>query len=266
MMMPTKMFQVDAFSQEPFSGNPAAVCLLPGTISASWMQNVAAEMNLSETAFLWPMADGFSLRWFTPTTEVKLCGHATLASAHILWEQGLLDHTQAAIFHTKSGRLRAVSQMDGIELDFPAAPAKPAKVNHKLLAALGDIEPVETRQAGEKYLIIVDGQEVVREMAPDFTAMSKLAGRGVMVTSATNTAEFDFISRYFAPWIGINEDPVTGSAHCTLGPYWAEKLGKTILRAHQASPRGGTMTVRPAGERVYLLGQAVTVLAGELTA
>ena len=213
--MPVTLYQVDAFTQEPFSGNPAAVCLLSEAYPAAWMQSVAAEMNLSETAFLWPMADGFSLRWFTPTTEVKLCGHATLASAHILWETGTLDRSQAAQFHTKSGRLTAVSKADGIEMDFPAAPAEPAQVPDELLAALG-VEPVATLKSSDKDMIVVSGQEIVRHMAPDFAAMGKLPGRGVIVTSAADTAEFDFVSRYFAPWVGINEDPVTGSAHCTL--------------------------------------------------
>ncbi len=261
--MPKKLYQVDAFTQEPFTGNPAAVCLLPEAYPASWMQSVAAEMNLSETAFLWPMADGFSLRWFTPTTEVNLCGHATLASAHILWEIGALPRSQAAQFHTKSGRLSAVSKADGIEMDFPAAPAEPAQVSAELLAALG-IEPAATLKSGQKFMIVVEDQEIVRQLTPDFAAMSRLAGCGVIVTSAADMGEFDFVSRYFAPWVGINEDPVTGSAHCILAPYWTDKLNKPILRAFQASARGGTLIVRPEGDRVYLQGQAVTVLSGEL--
>ena len=261
--MSAKLYQVDAFTHTPFSGNPAAVSLLAEERPAKWMQHVAAEMNLSETAFLWPQAYGYSLRWFTPATEVKLCGHATLASAHVLWESGMLDQSLPAHFFTRSGKLTAVLQNDGIEMDFPASPAEPAEVSSDLLSAFG-VEAIDTLRAGEKYLIVVEGEDQVRQLQPDFAALRQIPGRGVMITSQAEMNDFDFVSRYFAPWVGIDEDPVTGSAHCILGPYWAKKLGKTSLRAYQASARGGILNVRPEGERVYLRGRAVTVLSGEL--
>ena len=261
--MSTKLYIVDAFTAAPFAGNPAAVCLLPEPRPARWMQQVAAEMNLSETAFLWPQSDGYSLRWFTPATEVKLCGHATLASAHVLWESGELDRSHAARFQTLSGQITAVLFEDGIEMDFPALPATMAEAPAALLTALG-IEAIDAGQVGDKQLIVVDGAQIVRQMQPDFSALRRMPGRGVMVTSRADTDEFDFVSRYIAPWVGIDEDPVTGSAHCTLGPYWAEKLGKKSLHAFQASARGGVLDVRPEGDRVFLRGQAVTILIGEL--
>ena len=261
--MPAYLYQVDAFTHTPFSGNPAAVCLLPEERPAGWMQHVAVEMNLSATAFVWPLAEGFSLRWFTPLTEVDLCGHATLASAHVLWESGLLGKSLPAHFHTRSGQLTAVRQEDGIEMDFPALPAKSADISADLLAALGE-DAIDTLQAGNKHLIVVDGEDRVRRMRPDFAALRQMPLRAVMVTSQADTADFDFVSRNFAPWVGIDEDPVTGSAHCTLGPYWAEKLGKRSLRAYQASARGGVLDVRTEGDRVYLRGQAITVLSGDL--
>ena len=261
--MTARLYQVDAFTNSPFSGNPAAVCLLPKERPTAWMQSVAAEMNLSETAFLWPKGDGYTLRWFTPSVEVQLCGHATLACAHILWESGMLDHSLPAHFFTHSGRLTAILQNDGIEMDFPSSPTKPTKVSPDLLTALG-AEAIETWQAGNMDLIVVDGEDRVRRMQPDFVALRQLPSRGVIVTSQAETAGFDFVSRFFAPWVGINEDPVTGSAHCALGSYWAKKLGKNSMRAYQASARGGVLGVRPEGERVYLQGQAVTILSGDL--
>jgi PhzF family phenazine biosynthesis protein len=194
---------------------------------------------------------------------VKLCGHATLASAHVLWESGVLDQSVPAQFFTLSGKLTAVWQENGIEMDFPSSPATTAEVPADLLAALG-VEAIEVLRAGSKLMVVVDSEERVRHLQPDFAALNRLPERGVIVTSQADTAEFDFVSRYFAPWIGIDEDPVTGSAHCILGPYWAEKLGKRSLRAYQASARGGVLDVRPEGNRVFLRGQAVTVLAGEL--
>lgn len=261
--MTERIYQVDAFTTVAFAGNPAAVCLLEAERSETWMLAVAAEMNLSETAFLRPLQDGYSLRWFTPTTEVKFCGHATLASAHILWDEGIVDPETPARFHTKSGVLTTVLQQDGIVMDFPAAEVRPGRVSPLLLEALG-VTAMEVWQSGDKQLIVVDGEEQVRQLSPDFGSLRALEERGVMVTSESSSTDFDFVSRYFAPWIGIDEDPVTGSAHCILGPFWANRLGKSNLRAFQASPRGGAMNVRPAGERVYLQGKAVTVLAGEL--
>jgi PhzF family phenazine biosynthesis protein len=261
--MSTNIYLVDAFTAAPFAGNPAAVCLLPEPRPALWMQQVAAEMNLSETAFLWPKVGGYSLRWFTPATEVKLCGHATLASAFVLWESGRLDRSQAAHFQTLSGPITAVLSGEGIEMDFPALPATTAVAPAELLTALG-IEAIDAGLVGDKQLIVVAGEQIVRQMQPDFPTLRQMPGRGVMVTSRAETAEFDFVSRYFAPWVGIDEDPVTGSAHCTLGPYWAEKLGKDSLHAFQASARGGVLDVRPAADRVFLCGQAVIILIGEL--
>ena len=261
--MGLKIYQVDAFTDQPFAGNPAAVCILSGLREADWMQKVAREMNLSETAFLWRLEDGFSLRWFTPAVEVELCGHATLASAHILWETGVLAHSAQAKFHTLSGLLTAVHTPAGIEMNFPATPEEPAGAPSELITALG----VEARYAGRSifdYLVEVGSEEEVRNLKPDFALLREIPMRGVMVTSRASSPGFDFVSRFFAPRVGIDEDPVTGSSHCCLGPYWAEKLGKTELLAYQASERGGTLRVRVDGDRVHIGGQAVTVLRGEL--
>lgn len=261
--MKTNLFQVDAFTDKLFSGNPAAVCLLDAARDDVWMRNVAAEMNLSETAFLLPQDDGFSLRWFTPTTEVDLCGHATLASAHVLWETGLLAADEVARFYTRSGLLTAVTHPPVIELNFPAQSQTPAGAPPALLAALG-VTPVYVAQCGAKYLIEVADEATVRQLRPDFAALRQMPGRGVAVTSAASSPDYDFISRYFAPWVGIDEDPVTGSIHCCLGPFWGERLGKTTLNAYQASPRGGAFQIRLDGERVRLGGTAVTIFCGAL--
>ncbi len=264
----TKLIQIDAFTSIPFQGNPAAVCLLNKPREESWMQAIAAEMNLSETAFLAPGEDPFSrayqLRWFTPKVEVDLCGHATLAAAHALWTEGYLKPTDAARFDTRSGRLTAVLDPSGwITLDFPAVPADPVDPPPELLPALGLEEALFIGRSRFDLLIDVSSPAIVRSLDPDFRALSRLDCRGVIVTSRGEES-FDFISRFFAPASGIDEDPVTGSAHCTLGPYWAGKLGKEELLAHQASPRGGVIRVQTAGDRVRLSGQAVTVLRGEL--
>lgn len=258
------IYQVDAFTGRPFAGNPAGVCLLPEPAAEAWMQAVAAEMNLSETAFLVRRPDGaFHLRWFTPAAEVKLCGHATLASAHVLWETGALQPAETARFHTLSGLLTA-SQRDGwIELDFPATPAVAAEPPAELAEALG-VVPAYVGMNVFDYLAEVESEAIVRSLRPDFTALGRLPVRGVVVTARSAAAEFDFVSRFFAPAVGVNEDPVTGSAHCCLTPYWAERLGKTEMIAHQVSARGGVVRVRLAGERVLLGGQAVTMLVGEL--
>jgi PhzF family phenazine biosynthesis protein len=261
------IYQVDAFTNRPFAGNPAAVCILPGPADVGWMQNVAAEMNLAETAFLYQQQEeeGFNLRWFTPVAEVELCGHATLASAHLLWEVGHLKPDEQARFHTLSGLLTASKSGDWIELDFPATPAEATTPPDELARALG----VEPRYVGKNrfdYLVEVDSEEVVRGIEPDLAALAKVTERGVMVTSLAASQEYDFVSRFFAPGVGINEDPVTGSAHCCLGPFWSERLGKSELVAYQASSRGGVVRVRVGEERVYLGGQAVTVLRGELVA
>ena len=263
--MAIRIVQVDAFADRPFAGNPAAVCVLPRPAPEDWMRDVAREMNLSETAFLTPEGDGFRLRWFTPAAEVDLCGHATLASAHVLWEDGHLPDGAQARFHTRSGLLLADRRGDWIELDFPATPPRPADARIGLLPALG-VSPVAVLRTKFDYLVEVDSEAAVRAMAPDFTALKKTEARGIVVTARADGDGFDFVSRFFAPAVGIDEDPVTGSAHCALAPYWAELLDKLEMTAYQASARGGVVWVRLAGDRVKIAGQAVTVMTGELRA
>jgi PhzF family phenazine biosynthesis protein len=257
--------QVDAFTSVPFRGNPAAVCLLDGPRGEAWMQAVAAEMNLSETAFLHPEGGGYRLRWFTPEVEVELCGHATLASAHALWESSRLAANAPARFLTLSGALSAEREGHWIVLDFPSTPQTPAEPPPGLLAALG-VSPVHIGRTRFDYLVEVDGEEAVRALKPDFQALARAEARGVIVTARADGTEYDFVSRFFAPASGINEDPVTGSAHCCLAPYWGERLGKTRLTAWQASRRGGLLRLQVEGERVRIAGQAITVLRGELAA
>jgi PhzF family phenazine biosynthesis protein len=261
--MAQEIFQVDAFTDKPFSGNPAAVCVLPQEGDEHWMQNLATEMNLSETAFLYQQNDGYNLRWFTPAAEVDLCGHATLACAHILWETGLLVPDQQARFFTRSGLLTAQRQDNWIQLDFPSEPEHAVEAPENLNKALG-VSPVYVGKNRFDYLVEVESEDIVRNTKPDSTLLSSISSRGFMVTSSSDTPEFDFISRFFAPAHGINEDPVTGSAHCCLGPYWAKKLNHKELTAYQASARGGVVRVRVGEERVYLSGQAVTVMQGTL--
>lgn len=261
--MSLRIIQVDAFTDQAFSGNPAAVCVLSEPADAEWMQNIANEMNLSETAFLVPQEDGFDLRWFTPAREVDLCGHATLASAHVLWEEGHLSPNKQARFHTRSGLLTADRDEDWIIMDFPAEPATAAATPPNLVEALGVI-PEYVGKNRFDYLVVVGSEETVRTMEPDLTLLKTVDCRGVIVTSPGNGSGYDFVSRFFAPKSGINEDPVTGSAHCCLGPFWQERLEKDNLVAYQASARGGELRVRVNGDRVSLVGQAVTVLRGEL--
>jgi PhzF family phenazine biosynthesis protein len=236
---------------------------LPEPREAHWMQQVAREMNLSETAFLLRRPDGFDLRWFTPAIEVELCGHATLASAHVLWEDGHLPAQETARFYTLSGLLTATRRGEWIELNFPAIAEEATMPPAGLSEALG-VTPVYVGKCDAKLLVQVATEDQVRTLRPDFTALRQMAVRGIMVTSRAASPQFDFVSRYFAPQVGIDEDPVTGSAHCCLGPFWARHLHKGSLTAYQASARGGIMRVRVAGDRVYLGGQAVTVLRGEL--
>ncbi len=257
------IYQVDAFTDRPFSGNPAAVCLLDELREDSWMQNVAREMNLSETAFLRKQEEGYNLRWFTPAVEVALCGHATLASAHILWEIGLLDSTDQAVFHTLSGPLMAHRKGKWIEMNFPATKEEEASVPTGLVEALG----VKAKYIGKNkfdYLVEVESEDIVRTVKPDIGMLQNVHARGVIVTSLADSGEYDFVSRFFAPNAGVNEDPVTGSAHCCLSPFWSGRLGKDELVGYQASARGGVVKVRYAGDRVFLGGQAVTVMRGEL--
>ncbi|HEY7388085.1 MAG TPA: PhzF family phenazine biosynthesis protein [Bryobacteraceae bacterium] len=265
--MGVRIVQVDAFTNAPFAGNPAAVCVLPASPSEDWMRQVAREMNLSETAFLTPNSDGYNLRWFSPSVEVALCGHATLAGAHILWEDGHLPANVQARFHTRSGVLLADKRGEWIELDFPATPAELAGVPAGLLAAIGAATEDSALFVGKNkfdYLVEVGSENLLRNLHPDFTMLRKVPVRGVIVTARSEAPEFDFVSRFFAPGSGIDEDPVTGSAHCALGPYWADRLGKSQLTAYQASSRGGIVRVTVKGNRVLLGGQAVTVLRGEL--
>ncbi len=259
-----KLFIVDAFTDRPFAGNPAAVCLLDEVPDTDWMQSVAAEMNLSETAFVRPLDDGFELRWFTPAMEVELCGHATLASAHALWTECVVNEQQPIRFHTKSGVLTCTQDDDIIQLDFPATPVQDAKPPAGLLDALG-VQPSFVGKSKFDKFVLVDSEQVIRSLKPDFARLRQISMRGVIVTSTSNDPRFDFVSRYFAPAAGIDEDPVTGSAHCCLGWYWSEQLDKTEMTAFQASARGGIVRVRISGDRVLLGGQAVTVLRGELS-
>jgi PhzF family phenazine biosynthesis protein len=255
--------QVDAFADRPFAGNPAAVCVLPAARDETWMQLVAREMNLAETAFLVRRSDGFDLRWFTPTCEVDLCGHATLASAHVLWEEGLLPPEAIASFYTRSGVLTAALRDGVIWLDFPATPPVAAPAPPELEPALG----VPIRFVGRTpfdYLVEVDSDATVRRLEPDLKLLARLPVRGVIVTAASATAEQEFVSRFFAPAAGVPEDPVTGSAHCALAPFWGARLGRTELRGYQASARGGLVMLRLVEDRVHLGGHAVTMLRGTL--
>ena len=261
--MGLEIVQVDAFTDRPFAGNPAAVCVLPEARDEKWMQNVALEMNLSETAFLVKQADGFDLRWFTPAVEVDLCGHATLASAHVLWERGYLKPIEEARFHTRSGVLTAVRTGDWIELNFPLEPEEQTAAPAGLTESLG-VTPIYVGKTRFDYLAELDSEETVRRLQPDLGKLATVPVRGVMVTSASSSKDYDFVSRFFAPGAGIDEDPVTGSAHCCLGPFWGSRLGKTEVTGYQASARGGVVQVRMNGDRVVLRGKAVIVLRGEL--
>lgn len=261
--MGLRITQVDAFTDEPFGGNPAAVCILPEPQPAEWMQAVAREMNLSETAFLVREDGGYNLRWFTPLVEVDLCGHATLASAHVLWESGTLGQQEQARFSTRSGILTATRWDDWIELDFPLRPEQPSAAPDGLAAALG-AKPLYIGRNVEDYLVEVESESVLRALSPNFAALGRLPVRGLIATARSETADCDFVSRFFAPAVGIDEDPVTGSAHCCLAPFWSTRLGKDELVGHQVSERGGVVRVRVAGDRVLISGQAVTVLRGEL--
>jgi len=269
-----EIVQVDAFTDWPFAGNPAAVCVMAAPADEGWMQQVAREMNLSETAFLWPLSaegsqePGLRLRWFTPAVEVDLCGHATLASSHVLWETGRLPAGEPARFLTRSGRLSARRLPDGwIELDFPRVDPAEGPVPEGLAAAL-DLRgaPRWAGRAGDDFFVEVGSEAELSALSPDFRKLAELTAgaRGAIVTSRPERAGVDFVSRFFAPSAGIDEDPATGSSHCALGPYWARLLGKTELAAFQASARGGHLRVRVGADRVYPQGQAVTVLRGEL--
>ena len=257
------IYQVDAFTEAAFGGNPAAVCLLEAPAEPGWMQQVAVEMNLSETAFLYPSDNGYNLRWFTPAVEVDLCGHATLASAHVLYTEKIVDQSQVIQFSTKSGRLTVRSIDDWLEMDFPATAVTPCESPNGLEEALG-LEANFTGKSRFDLLIEVENETTLKSIAPDFTRLKQVEARGVIVTSRSDSDRFDFVSRFFAPAFGIDEDPVTGSAHCALAPYWSAKLGKGELTAYQASVRGGTVKVKLVADRVLLSGQAITTMRGSL--
>jgi PhzF family phenazine biosynthesis protein len=260
---PVPIVQVDAFTSDAFAGNPAAVCLLSEVRDETWMQKVAGEMNLAETAFVRKSEDGFELRWFTPTVEIDLCGHATLASAHVLWEREELAVSEEARFHTRSGLLTAARRGNWIELDFPSTPPEPIEAPAGLLEALGARASYVGKSRFD-YLVEVEDEPSVRALAPDFRRLRAVGGRGVIVTSRSSSPDYDFVSRFFAPAAGIDEDPVTGSAHCCLAPFWSSRLGRRALVARQISQRGGVLKVEVVRDRIRLAGQAVTVLRGEL--
>jgi len=263
--MPTDLWLIDAFTDAPFGGNPAGVCLLKESKPQEWMQALAREMNQAETAFLRPGKDKFELRWFTPTVEVDLCGHATLASAHYLWEKKLLKPAATAKFETRSGLLTATRKQGWIKLDFPATPAAPCDPPPYLLDAFKAPGATVLRSRFD-YMVVLEDAAKLRKATPDMRLLRAVETRGIILTAPSDQSGVDFLSRFFAPAAGVDEDPVTGSAHCALTPYWAERLGRPTLTGYQASRRGGTVRVEHAGERVRLSGKAVTVLKGTLAA
>lgn len=258
-----QLFGVDAFTPVPFRGNPACVCIIEKDRPDEWKQSVASELNVSETAFLQGGDVSWGLRWFTPQVEVDLCGHATLASAHVLWETGRVDKGRGIAFETRSGKLGASNDGDWVELDFPEEPPQETKAPDRLLSALG----TEASWVGKNrfdYIVEVESEKKLKGLKPDFVMLGEVSTRGVIVTSRSQGGQYDFVSRFFAPAVGVSEDPVTGSAHCCLGPYWKEKTGLDILTAYQVSRRGGFLKLRVAGGRVFISGQAVTVWRGEI--
>lgn len=258
-----KIYQVDAFAEKIFEGNPAGVCILPGPAPEKWMQDVAMEMNLAETAFLCRREDGWNLRWFTPEVEVDLCGHATLASAHILWETGEILEGSEAVFFTKSGRLSASKDGEFITLNFPVEEDSPCDAPEAIKAALRGQDILYIGKNRIDYIVELQSEDIIRQLEPDLTVLKVLGCRGVIVTSRASMPGVDFVSRFFAPGAGIPEDPVTGSAHCCLGPYWQRRLGKSVLNAYQASKRGGRLRVEVKGDRVLIGGKAVTVFSAD---
>ena len=261
----TDLFQVDAFTERPFSGNPAGVCVLDEPREDRWMQDVAAEMALSETAFLIRDGERWGLRWFTPTTEVDLCGHATLASAHHLWESGHSSSTMIE-FETRSGTLTARRVDERIELDFPSRPVAEAEPPPGLLGGLGlKASDALTVAAGEEdWLVEVADEATLTGIVPDTARIARVEARGVIVTAKGDGEPFHVLSRFFAPAVGVPEDPATGSAHCSLAPFWAARLGRSVLAAKQVSHRGGELEIELRGQRVALRGRAVTVMRIEL--
>jgi PhzF family phenazine biosynthesis protein len=264
MRRETEIFQVDAFTEQPYQGNPAGVCLLDEPAIDSWMQNVAREMNLSETAFLTRSGHEVEVRYFTPEVEVPICGHATLASAHILWEQGLVELDRDIVFHAKAGQLYAKREGNWLCLDFPAKPVTPVDVPAGMEEAMGVSLAGVHQIKGGGFLLELESEEAVRALRPDFSLIRQGRFGGIIATARSSSPLMDFVSRFFHPEIGINEDPVTGVAHCSLGPFWSQRLGKAELDGYQASARGGFVRVRPKGDRVDILGKAVTVIHGRV--
>ena len=260
-----RYFVVDAFTDRPFSGNPAAVVRLPAWPDDAWLQNVAMEMNLSETAFLVPNDHGFDLRWFTPTVEVDLCGHATLASAFTIFHTGQLEDNTDLKFSTRSGTLLATCHDNRIQLDFPLKPQLPSDTPAHLLEGLS-VVPKYIGKGEYDYVVELETEDELRSLAPDFTQLAQIDCRGIIVTSKSKAAEFDFVSRFFGPSVGVDEDPVTGSAHCCLAHYWQQRTGRDQFTAFQASKRGGTVHIQIQQDRVLLSGNAVIVAQGDLLA
>ncbi len=257
--MKLPIFQIDAFASEVFKGNPAAVCPLKSWIDDELMQNIAAENNLSETAFFVEEGDSYRLRWFTPQTEVDLCGHATLATAYVIANE--IGHKSELItFQTRSGELRVRGKANTFTLDFPAQPPKSCSAPSELLPALG-IDSADILLA-QDYLVAIESESDVRNLKPNFSMLLGLPNRGVVVTAKSD--KYDFVSRWFGPNVGVNEDPVTGSAHCALVPYWSERLAKLKLSAAQLSERGGEISCELKNDRVFLTGSAVKYLSGTI--
>lgn len=268
--MPFPMYQVDAFTDEPFRGNPAAVVVLSEERPTEWMQQVAAENNLSETAFVRHLSGNrYALRWFTPGLEVDLCGHATVATAHVLWSERRIDPADPLIFESRSGDLPVTRVEENIQLDFPATPAEPCEIPDGLVDSFQyngrPIVPLFAGRSRFDYFLVIDSETQVRELDVDFRRLLECECRGVIVTAVADAhTPCDFVSRFFGPAAGVDEDPVTGSAHCCLAVYWASQLGRSDLQGYQASARGGLVQMELRGDRVLLQGTAVTVLRGEL--
>lgn len=263
-----RLFQVDSFTDKEFAGNPAGVCLLEGPAEESWMRSIAAEMNLAETAFVYPKGSDFQIRWFSPTIEVPLCGHATLASAHILWEIQLVPHSRSITFHSMSGPLSATRSGDLIELDFPRAEILPQGVSQELLKALNLKSPALSfgkKSDSDMIFVEIASEKEVAELIPDLNALKSFPWRATIVTAPAEKGKaYDFVSRFFAPKMGIDEDPVTGAAHCALGPFWGKKLNRSEVCGFQASKRGGMVKVSVGDTRVKLKGPAITIFEAQL--
>ncbi len=262
--MTIEVFHINAFARQPFEGNPACVCLLRQAATDAWMQSVAAEMNLSETAFVWQRGNRFNLRWFTPLAEVHLCGHATMAAAHALWSAEWLSVEQPAVFDTLSGQLLAFLVNGQIEMDFPVHQPHPTSPPEGLFAALGIADAEYVGTDGSDYLLQLKSETCVRRLAPDFRRLGRIPTRGIIVTARSDSSQPDVVSRFFCPALGIDEDPVTGSAHSVLAPFWSARIGRNTLTARQVSRRGGNLVMRIAGERVFISGHCVSVFRGEM--